>query len=168
MVIICTLILIGVFSNALVDEEMVGTLVWSGIIFSILVLVPILLMITKPGSKYRANIQASGRSLLSVIFATSLFIPAMCIGAFYKGAPVVLNYIVGTKGSVEVTVATKPAGYHHTYCNGRLNIKEYSSFTNNYICGLNEEDWKVIKKGSKILLSGKKSMFGINYSNYKF
>jgi len=166
-VFISVLAVLGLFSNFLICENIVPYLLWSGVVFSVFILSLIAWAISKPSSNFRENCQRKGNSPLKVIIAIIVILPCMSILAFYKGMPVVFNAIIGSDGTEVVTVLDKAAYHSNIRCFGKTNVADYSYYLNNYICGVDKVDWGAIKKGDKIILQGKQSIFGIHYSGYK-
>ena len=161
------LALLGIFTNFVANEASLKYFIFGGLGFSIIVLVFILTRLLKEGSAYTERMQNQGKSPLMGIVAITIFVPAMSVVASYKGLPVALNYVFGSQGEVLVTVQSRPAGHYSKRCSGRVNLQGYSYFTNDRVCGIREGDWRKLTPGSKLILLGKKSIFGIQYNRYK-
>ncbi|KJV06842.1 hypothetical protein [Methylocucumis oryzae] len=125
------LIILGISSNFLISEQVVRYFVWAGIIFSILIILLIGKLILSNGSRYRERMKAQGKSPLTGIIAMIIFVPFMVVSSFYKGLPVMFNFIVGKPEKIVVTVMKKPSAYYSKWCSGGLYLSEYRSFTNN-------------------------------------
>lgn len=165
-ILIVALIILGIYSNFLISEQVVTYFVWAGIAFSILIILLIAKLMLSNGSRYRENMKAQGKSPLAGVIVIIIFVPFMVVPSFYKGLPVVLNFIVGKPEKIVVTVLKKPAGYYKKRCSGGLYLSEYRSFTNDKICGIEEGDWRKIQMGDKLELIGKGSIFGFSYKSY--
>ncbi len=166
-VFIVALIVIGVFSDFLISERVAAYFVWTGIALSIVILFLIGKLILSNKSKFRENMKAQGKSPLAGIIATIIFVPCMVIFGFYKGLPVALNFIVGKPEKIVATVFKKPTTYYNKRCSGSLYLIKYQSFKIDKICGIEEGDWKKIKTGDQLELSGKGSVFGLSYESYR-
>lgn len=160
-------VLLGLYSDFLVNEEIILYFIYAGFGFSLLIVIPTLVKIAKEKSTYIQKLRDQGKSPLIGIIAIVVMIPVLVVTAFYKGLPVALNYIVGSSGVIEVAVRSKPAGYLDKYCPGEIDLQEYVYFLNDRICGVSETDWRRLRKWDKLVLAGKKSLFGMHYYEYK-
>ncbi|HKI62648.1 MAG TPA: hypothetical protein VKA31_10175 [Mariprofundaceae bacterium] len=167
ILIILSLDILGFFSSFLVNENIIQYFIWGGLGVSAIIVALIALNLMKEGSSYSERMRSQGKSPLFGVLAMVVMVPVMTTTASFKGLPVVLSYITSVEGIGLVTVKSKPAGYHHRSCSGKVYVKEYSFFLNNRICGVLEGDWRRLKNGDKIILVGKKSIFGMNYTHYK-
>jgi hypothetical protein len=167
-VFIAGLVLLGLYTDFLVTEDIVNYFVYGGVGFSLLIVISILIKITKERSLFRQRMRDQGKSTVLGIVAVIVMVPLMVVTAFSKGLPVALNYLVGSPGEIEVTVRSKPAGYYDKRCSGSVDLQEYEYFLNDRICGVSEADWRRLRKWDKLVLVGKKSLFGIQYYQYKF
>lgn len=161
------LIVLGAFSNFLVNENVISYFIWSGVAVSAMVMAAILKDIMTDGSKFRENIDKQGISPVIGVIAIVFTVFLMVVSAFYKGLPVALNYLSAESGTLIVTVGRKPAGFYSKWCSGGVYVKEFESFTNDQVCGIKENDWKSIKAGDRIELVGAGSAFGFDYGSYK-
>ena len=161
------LVLLGLYCDFLANEEILIYFIYIGFGFSLLIVIAIFVKIAKAKSTYARKMRDQGRSPLLGIVSIVVMIPVLVVAAFYKGLPVVLNYIVGSPGVIEVTMRSKPEGYFDKYCPGEVDLQEYEYFLNDRICGVSETEWRGLQKWDKLVLAGTKSLFGMHYYGYK-
>lgn len=167
LIVISGLAILAIFSNFLANDFLHEYFMYGALGFSLIILVFILFAILRDRSAYIEKMRNQGRSPFLGIIGMITMVPLFTLVASCQGLPIVLNYMYGVPGELMVTVQAKPAGYHNRRCSGKVMLKEYTSFLNDKVCGIEETDWRRLEPGSKLILFGKKSKFGIQYNEYK-
>lgn len=164
---ILVLIGFGVLSDHLINRRIVVLLILTGVALSLIALGLIFKVLFSDKAAYRARMRAQGKSPLAGILAIIVMIPGGIIPAIYLGIPAIVNQITGEHMEVTATVYAKPLVYRKKWCNGSVHVVEFTVFTSDRICGLQQQDWEALKNGDKLTLIGRGSIFGFKLEQYK-
>ncbi len=159
--------LFGFFGNHIATPFGLKVAIWSALVLSILGIIYLIISFFNPDSSWRERLREQGKSPFWAMLAGSVALPALLLMFFYFGLPSVLTFVTGSQGYVDVTADRKISSHGSDDCEWGVYIREYKSFLNDQVCGLQELDWSKLVEGQKIRLFGKKSPFGISYSEYQ-
>ena len=167
LIIDIVLCFIAMFTEILVDNSVIQFMFWLGCFLSVVIIVLVLKSLSNQDSQIRKNIDAQGQSIAFTAVAVIIGIPMLTVFAFSKGVPTVLHMATSQQGEMIVTVSKKPFSYSRKRCQGGVNLKNYTYFMNDEVCGLKRTHWGTVRPGDRIRLTGEKSMFGFSTEKYK-
>lgn len=157
----------GMFSDIIVNEDILIPLAWLAAGISVLGVGYSLYALFKAESRLREVARAQRRKTWLMGLGLVIGIPILCFGFLVKGLPTVLHYALARDGEQIVVVDHLAANYSSRVCNGGVFIQGPHSFLNDEICGIQEKDWRGLKPGAIIRLMGEESVFGFTYDRYQ-
>ncbi|ABV88143.1 hypothetical protein [Shewanella pealeana] len=160
------LMMIAVFSNTLVNDEIYEPLSLFAAVLSVVLLVAMFWGLKQKNSWLRVNLDNQPRSPVKVILSVTIGIPILLHFSLAKGLPVLLHILLADKAIMIATIDDKRFGYYSRTCDGGLYLGGYSFWGNDYICGIKKEDWDSYQSGDKLALYGDKSILGFTYQKY--
>lgn len=158
--IILSLFAIGMVGNDFIgNENTLNYFILGGLVFSIAPL----FIIHKEGliKKLIELVQINYCSPRLLAIGMVILVPTLTVTASCIGLPKLLNFFLGTQGETVVTVDFKGIRYSSIGddCLGKVYLQDYIG----HICGVKKNNWDRLQVGSKLTLTGKKSVFGIKY-----
>ncbi|GIU38114.1 hypothetical protein L2719_07225 [Shewanella schlegeliana] len=160
------LMLVAVFSNTLVNDEVYEQLSLFAAVLSLLLLIAMFWSLKQKHSWLRIKLDNPPRSPIKVILSVTIAIPILLHFSLAKGLPVVIHTLLADKAVVVATIDDKRFGYYSRTCDGGLYLQGYRFWGNDYICGISKQDWDSYQSGDKLVLYGDKSLMGFTYQKY--
>ena len=78
--------------------------------------------------------------------------------------PFIAHTYLGQHAEIVVTISKKGTSYFKKHCNGKIIFDEYPR---SYLCDIKKTDWIHFRKGDKVKLYGKESVYGFTSSKYR-
>ncbi|MGS0682363.1 hypothetical protein ACVBIL_14510 [Shewanella sp. 125m-7] len=160
------LMLVAVFSNTLVNDEVYEQLSLVAAVLSVLLLVAMFWGLKQKNSWLRVNLDNQPRSPVKIILSVTIGIPILLHFSLAKGLPVLLHILLADKAIMIATIDDKHFGFYSRSCDGGLYLRGYRFWGNDYICGISKQDWDSYQSGDKLALYGDKSLMGFTYQKY--
>lgn len=156
----------GVFDNHIASSFGISVALWTSTLLSASLVIYLIASSMNPDSHYREKLWERGKSPFWETLKAILVLPIFIFMLLFMGLPSILTQLFGNEGVLELTSSKKLASYNSTRCKGGVYLREYNSFLNNKLCGIQRPDWETIERGQKIQVFGKVSKFGFSSTRY--
>lgn len=153
----------SIITNVLIEDALFIRLLLVATIYSIILVALYLRVFLTNHSGLSQSIKNNGKNPGVVITAIIIVLPLLHIPAISKGMPAAIHHLISENAEQVVTVEKT---FSSEYCGRGAYIQEYQYLFNNEICGIANEDWELLRNGSRVLLVGRKSFLGFSYDKY--